>query len=796
MRQLFCAIAFICIALTSAPSHADLIDDLLAGAELQTEEVYRRLGDADWGDWLARMVPIPALTGHERPFERSYALVIGISEFGDDLDPLPATEDNPGDIRELLIQQGFDVVITLTNERATKERIELLMKDVFPAMVGAKDRFLFYLSGHGVVQDSGEGYIPLTASDGWYSRMLAMRDVRTWNGSLRNARQVLFLLDTCFSGLAGLEPQSNPRNRAIDQLARKGHHLVTAATQGEQTIASNTFSGSIFTSSIIEAVLGGADQEILWDADGDGLRESVRDGVVSLYELLSHVRTQVAVKAEAVGWGAPITPHLYPLQASEGEFFFVTQEQVDKVDNAIQPGGAEPQGAILDHQNLDRDERIFETIKDSRLAADFERFLADYPRSIYAPFARNRLDALNENATVLPEADASAGADPKAVEDALIPRPEDRQIVQRALTDLGFETRGVDGIFGANTRRAIIRWQQSRGLSVTSYLNAEQYGQLLIEAERASRRGVDPEILEAIAEGRIEPAAGPPDRDAPYEPRDTFRDCAECPEMVVVPFGSFMMGSPEAEKGREDDEGPRHRVAIAQPFAIGVHEVTRGEFAAFVEATGHDTGNSCYTWEGGWKLVEGRNWRSPGFAQTDDHPVVCLSWDDAKAYVAWLSGQTRADYRLLSEAEWEYATRADSSSRRFWGNDLDDAEGCAFANGADLTAKDEFSGWTVMNCRDGYVHTAPVGTFATNDFGLHDPLGNAWEWVEDCWNDSYAGAPADGTAWTSGDCGRRVLRGGSWGDFPRYLRSAYRSWSDADFRINFGGFRVARTLGD
>ncbi len=444
MRLILTAIAFLCIALTSAPSRADFVDDLMAGAELRPEEVYRQQGDTDWGDWLARVVPIPALTGAERPFERSYALVIGLSEFGDALDPLPATADNPEDIRALLIQQGFDLVITLTNQRATKDRIEFLMKDVFPAIVGVKDRFLFYLSGHGVVQESGEGYIPLTASNGWYSRMLAMRDVRTWDGSLRNARQVLFLLDACFSGLAGLEPQSNPRNRAIDQLARKGHHLITAATQGEQTIASNTFSGSIFTSSIIEAVLGGADQEILWDADGDGRRERVRDGVVSLYELLSHVRTQVAVKAEAVGWGAPITPHLYPLQASEGEFFFVTEEQVDKVDNAIRPGGAEPQGAILDHQNPDRDERIFETIKDSRLAADFERFLADYPGSIYAPFARNRLEALNENAAVLPEADAATGADPKAVEDALIPRPEDRQIVQRALTDLGFDTRGVD----------------------------------------------------------------------------------------------------------------------------------------------------------------------------------------------------------------------------------------------------------------------------------------------------------------------------------------------------------------
>ena len=294
---------------------------------------------------------------------------------------------------------------------------------------------------------------------------------------------------------------------------------------------------------------------------------------------------------------------------------------------------------------------------------------------------------------------------------------------------------------------------------------------------------------------------GPAIAERGLQPGDRFRDCAECPEMVVVPAGSFLMGSPDGEEGRHSDgrEGPLHRVTIAEPFAIGVYEVTRGQFATFVEATGHDAGNGCYTFsDGSWVFQDGRNWRSPGFEQSDEHPVVCVRWDDARAYVDWLNAELGFEglYRLPSEAEWEYAARAGTESRRFWGDDLEDREGCAFANAADLTAKDALSWSPVMNCRDDHVYTAPVGAFTANDFGLHDALGNAWEWVEDCWNGSYAeaGRPDDGSAWTTGDCSRRVLRGGSWLSDPSFLRAATRGGNGPVIRNSNVGFRVARTL--
>ena len=261
--------------------------------------------------------------------------------------------------------------------------------------------------------------------------------------------------------------------------------------------------------------------------------------------------------------------------------------------------------------------------------------------------------------------------------------------------------------------------------------------------------------------------------------------------MVVVPSGRFMMGSPSSEEGRSDVEGPVRQVTIARPFAVGVHEVTVGEFASFVSATGRSMGNACQTYEDEdmrWKERSGRHWRDPGFSQTDEHPVVCVRWNDAQAYVRWLSRAIGEEYRLLSESEWEYVARAGTETARYWG---EGEEGwCRYANGAD--ASTDFV-WRT-GCNDGHARTSPVGSYEANGYGLHDVLGNVSEWVQDCWIVDYAGAPRDGSAWTSGECGRRVLRGGSWGSHPVNLRSAVRGGDIAGNRDDVSGFRVARTL--
>jgi formylglycine-generating enzyme required for sulfatase activity len=289
------------------------------------------------------------------------------------------------------------------------------------------------------------------------------------------------------------------------------------------------------------------------------------------------------------------------------------------------------------------------------------------------------------------------------------------------------------------------------------------------------------------------------------KPKDTFRECESCPEMVVAPAGAFTMGSPESEPGRYGNEGPQHVVTISRPFAVGKLHVTVDQFAAFVHETGYQPISRCMIWEspqappGGneWKLRQDRSWRDPGFTQEGLHPVVCVSWDDANAYANWLARKAGKPYRLLSEAEWEYATRGRTTPGaypRFWfGNDEKDL--CRYGNGPDQKARDSLPGtqtWTFAPCNDGYAYTSPAGHYAPNAFGLYDMAGNAYQWTADCRHDSYNGAPADGSAWTSDCDGLHVIRGGAWYNHPRLLRAAYRASYSNEF--NDVGIRVARTL--
>ena len=253
------------------------------------------------------------------------------------------------------------------------------------------------------------------------------------------------------------------------------------------------------------------------------------------------------------------------------------------------------------------------------------------------------------------------------------------------------------------------------------------------------------------------------------------------------------MGSPSYEAGRDEDEGPVHQVTIGQAFAVGKYEVTVGEYRRFVETIGYEGESGCSVWTGKqWEEEKGRSWRDPGYRQSERDPAVCVNWQDARAYAEWLSRQTGKAYRLLSEAEWEYVVRAGTTTARYWGER--ETGQCRYENGADQTLKRHHGEWRVAACDDGHYRTTPVGSYQANSFGLYDMLGNVWEWVQDCWNESYTGAPSDGRAWDSGDCSRRILRGGSWGSEPRALRSAYRGSNTSDFRNYINGFRLARSL--
>ena len=284
----------------------------------------------------------------------------------------------------------------------------------------------------------------------------------------------------------------------------------------------------------------------------------------------------------------------------------------------------------------------------------------------------------------------------------------------------------------------------------------------------------------------------------------SFRDCSNgCPEMVVVPQGRFTMGAPVGEEPENHlpdpyrgHSVPQHLVAIRHKFAIGKFDVTRDEYAQFVAETHRPDPDSCRIVTASAEFVptKGTNWHSPGFPQTGRDPVVCVGWDDAQAYVAWLSAKTGHVYRLPTEAEWEYAARAGTITARYFSNNP--AEFCRHTNLGDLDYSEQHPGDSGVNraCRDGYAFTSPVGSFPPNQYGLYDMLGNVLDWTEDCWNANYSGAPTDGSAWLTGDCSRRVARGGSWDMDLRAARSAMRRALPTSFRTTTFGFRVARTL--
>ena len=385
---------------------------------------------------------------------------------------------------------------------------------------------------------------------------------------------------------------------------------------------------------------------------------------------------------------------------------------------------------------------------------------------------------------------------PEAAEEALDLDRAGWRRVQEGLVALGLDPGAPDGLVGGGTRRAVRAYQEGAGKPATGFVDAADVTALhaaAAEADRvADRRRAEAEAAEVerqrLAEAeaaadaerrraaaaerqRLAAAAAEADRRRAAaaaaeaerrrlaelrRPGRGFRDCDTCPRMVVIPAGRFQMGSPASEEGRDDDEGPRHEVTL-RSFAMGVTEVTFDEWDACLR------GGGCRGYrpdDEGW----GRGSR----------PVISISWEDAQAYVRWLSERAGAAYRLPSESEWEYAARAGTET--------------PFHTGATISANQANYG---INHGEG---TTPTGTFAPNAFGLYDVHGNVQEWVEDCWR-AFDFGPSDGTAWTSGgDCGRRVWRGGSWIDDPRYLRSATRDRYSTAERSVFAGFRVARTL--
>lgn len=278
----------------------------------------------------------------------------------------------------------------------------------------------------------------------------------------------------------------------------------------------------------------------------------------------------------------------------------------------------------------------------------------------------------------------------------------------------------------------------------------------------------------------------------------SFQDCENCPEMILLPVGEAMLGVEPFEANTKRGDLPLRRININYQFAIGKTEVTRAHYREFMEESGHQMAtDGCNTW--GYNRILGyvkaHTWDSPGIPQNESHPVICVSHVDATAYANWLSQKTGKSYRLPSATEWEYAARAGTRGPWFWGAANKDA--CEYANVGDENFRRNFSYAPVFNCNDGYLHTAPVASFKPNPWGLHDMLGNAWEWTDDCLHRDKTAVPVDGRPWREedgGECNRRTPKGGGWVSGTDWVRAGAQAADFAIYHSQLLGFRLALTL--
>lgn len=400
------------------------------------------------------------------------------------------------------------------------------------------------------------------------------------------------------------------------------------------------------------------------------------------------------------------------------------------------------------------DETLWRSIEASKNKADFQFYLKEFPKGRFAAIARLRIARIDNPGK-------------KTGDDKTSEKPDSREAVYWSVI------------------------QHSGRLA--------DFAEYLVKFPNGAHKADALEKIEKLKLAMVNP---PKKIEKPktkaYKIGETFLDCDYCPEMVVVPAGEFIMGELAPKNDRFRITEPKHKVTIARPFAIGKFEVTRQEYERFISQTGHDVGNLCWTVEpNGSKYRKNRSYRVTGMARVDTYPTVCVNWMDAKAYVKWLNATIKkagkkGQYRLPTEAEWEYVARTGYSTKYDGNVKLNRL--CDYGN---FAARETPYKWRTKQCTDRHKKLAPVGTYKANRWGVHDMRGNVAEWLEDCAHYNYKGAPTDGSAWLSalrGNCSQRILRGGGWTNGPESLTSGARHYTKTTDRTVTYGFRVVKEL--
>jgi formylglycine-generating enzyme required for sulfatase activity len=701
--------------------------------------------------------------------ENRYALVIGINDYEDpEIPDLKTAENDARVMYELLIDPrtgGIDErnAYLLVGEKATTRNIRIHLNKL--RLIPSKSSVFIYFSGHGAKEGDGACWITQDCLlDLLGATGITHIELRQFISRIPSDR-VVVMLDCCYAAATVKEGKAieGDFSDVLSKFTGKGRAYLMAAGSGQEAIEAQDLKHSVFTHYLVEGMKGKSDSD--------------KDGVIVLTELTHYIDSKVADEARIRG--GVQRPVVRMDNVTEPSKFGLTidAERIARNFRETAEARALREKRLLRLRSLALDEQI--TVDQYQQG---RRLLTNDVSALSSTDQQKRIEYLR-----VVDGDLEAAKLTTAL--SLIQTPEQRKArLERQAREQARRERERQQRLEREARERAERERKNKFSSLMAQARAKDNKQDGKEAlsllEEALK--LDPGNTEALAlQKKIQGYFG-------GNPGDVMTNSIGM-KLVWIPPGEFMMGSPSSEKGRDDDEGPVHRVKISKGFWMGQTEVTRGQFAAFIEESRYKTDAEkegwAFAWRGSsWGKVEGASWRDPGFTQSDTHPVVCVSWNDAKAFCDWLRRKESGVYRLPTEAEWEYACRSGSSTTFCWGDNADDGSG--WCNAADLTAKEKFSGWTTFNWRDGYIYTAPFGNFRSNSFGLYDMHGNVWEWCNDWYDeDYYSQSPiVDPQGPSSGTY--RVLRGGSWINYPRYCRSAVRDGSTPGYRIYSLGFRV------
>ncbi len=763
--------------------------------------------------------------------DRRIALVIGNSAY-ESVPPLANPANDATAMAEMFRRAGFEAVDLKLNLKAVEMRRAL--RD-FSDDARRADFAIVYFAGHGIEIQGINYLIPVDA--------VLERDIDAFDEAIpldrllnviEPARQLrLVILDACRDNPFAKTMKHAVASRAVDRGLAKvepmsPNTLIAYAAKAGSTAADGNSNNSPFTSALVKYLpTPGLDLRMAFGYVRDDVMKVTRNrqepfiygslggNDVALvpkppepivdtstaarddYELASQINAIAA-------WDSFIKK--YP----NGFYSDLAKAQRDKL-MAARTAASEQARLAAEKKELD-DARAADAertrlaaqakaAEDARIAAEKAR-AEEAARAAQARAAAERQKALAD-ARAAEEARFAAAR--KAAEEARL--AAERQVAEQARlaaqkkaaedARLASEKKAAEEAKVAEAARAkAAQAQAEANMKLAAVLPADP-GLAQQAAKQASTGcpGISAQTT-SLSLGDAKTLALP--EECGLKPRDAFKECPNCPEMVVVPAGEFVMGSSKEDIDNglaAANEAPQHKVAVKERFAVGRFEVTRDQYAAFVNATGYKGSGRCFTFEQNLpKERENRSFLMPGYAQDGNHPAVCVSWNDAQAYADWLSGITGKSYRLPSEAEYEYAARAGSSARYAFTDDPADL--CRYANGADQSAKTAGlpEDAPYMACSDGYPFTAPVGSLAANAFGLHDLIGNVWEWTADCFADDYTSATSDSAARLLANCQARTVRGGDWFSTASSLRPAVRAKASPDAHHDDIGFRVVRTL--